>query len=342
MESNNVFKIASIYIGTVIGAGFASGQEIMQFFTRYGIHGLYGILLASLLFSLVGSFILLKVYHHKIQAYDQLIRSVLGSSLGKLIEGMLSLLLLSGYCIMLAGSGALFQQQFGLPKVSGILLMSFVTFIIFLFSIRGLAWINTVVVPILFIGIIGIGTKVVFNCGFTLSNEVGSTFNVYTGNWITSALLYVSYNSIGATVVMCSLLPLISNSKTAWRGGLVGGLGLGLLAMFLLLPTLILYTDIYGMEIPMMAIASRLGNPMETGYGILLWLAMLTTAISHGFVLIQTIEKRLPRHHVWNCLFFCMAAIPLANVGFKALVNTLYPVFGYMGIVIALLFVFKR
>ncbi|MTI57133.1 hypothetical protein [Geosporobacter ferrireducens] len=342
MESNNTFKIASIYIGTVIGAGFASGQEIMQFFTRYGIHGLYGILVASLLFSLVGSFILWKVYRYQIQSYDQLIQPVLGHTVGKMIEGLLSLLLLSGYCIMLAGSGALFQQQFGLPKLSGILVMSFVTFIIFLFSIRGLAWINMVVVPILFIGIMSMGIWVIFSCGFTLSNEVGSTFNVYTGNWITSALLYVSYNSIGATVVMCSLLPLISSPNAALRGGVLGGMGLGLLAMFLLLPTLILYTDINGVEIPMMAIASKLGSSMQIGYGILLWFAMLTTAIADGFVLIQTIEKHLLGRHIWHCLFFCIAAIPLANIGFKTLVNALYPMFGYMGIGVALLFVFKR
>lgn len=342
MERNNSFKIASIYIGTVIGAGFASGQEIMQFFTKYGIRGLYGILVASLLFSLIGSFILLKVYRYRIQSYDQLLRPALGSVIGSLMEGLLSLLLLSGYCIMLAGSGALFQQQFGLPKAFGILFMSLITFIIFLFSIRGLAWINTMVVPILFMGIIGIGTWVIFHCGLTLSNEVGSSFNIYTGNWITSALLYVSYNSIGAAVVMCSLLPLINSSKAAWGGGIMGGLGLGLLAMFLLIPTLILYTDIHGIEIPMMAIATKVGSPIKVGYGILLWLAMLTTAIADGFVLIQSIEKRMPTYHVLNCLIFCMAAIPLANLGFKNLVNTLYPAFGYIGIGIALLFFFRR
>ncbi|MEW9121408.1 MAG: hypothetical protein AB2421_01770 [Thermotaleaceae bacterium] len=342
MERNNTLKIASIYIGTVIGAGFASGQEIMQFFTVYGKHGLYGITLATLLFSFSSSYVLLKVYHRQIQSYHQWIQPIFGSGITRIFEVVLSLLLLSGYCIMLAGSGALLEHQFGFSKIVGVLLMSLVTFITFLFSIQGMAWINTMVVPLLFLGIITMGVWISIRCGFTMSNGTGAVLNTYTGNWFTSALLYVSYNSIGASVVMSSLLPLINNPKTAVKGGLLGGVGLGLLALFLLVPTLILYTDISGVELPMMAVASRLGAPIQRGYGILLWLAMLTTAISNGFVLIQTLDQHLPEQHGFNCFLFVLAAIPLANLGFKNLVTTLYPLFGYFGIGVLVFMLFRR
>lgn len=38
---NNVstFKVAATYIGTVVGAGFATGQEVLQFFNRFGAMG---------------------------------------------------------------------------------------------------------------------------------------------------------------------------------------------------------------------------------------------------------------------------------------------------------------
>ena len=32
----NVYKITFVIIGTIIGAGFASGQEIYTFFNKYG------------------------------------------------------------------------------------------------------------------------------------------------------------------------------------------------------------------------------------------------------------------------------------------------------------------
>lgn len=44
-------QIAFTYIGTVVGAGFASGKEIVEFFVQYGSQGLVGILLATGLLS---------------------------------------------------------------------------------------------------------------------------------------------------------------------------------------------------------------------------------------------------------------------------------------------------
>ena len=40
-------------IGALIGAGFASGQEIYLFFYRFGKNGLYGIILCSLIFGFI-------------------------------------------------------------------------------------------------------------------------------------------------------------------------------------------------------------------------------------------------------------------------------------------------
>ena len=36
------FSIAAVYIGAVMGAGFATGQELMQYFVRFGWAGLLG------------------------------------------------------------------------------------------------------------------------------------------------------------------------------------------------------------------------------------------------------------------------------------------------------------
>ena len=47
--------IAAVYTGTVIGAGFASGQEIWYFFSRYGPAGTRGLFLSTVLLSLLGA-----------------------------------------------------------------------------------------------------------------------------------------------------------------------------------------------------------------------------------------------------------------------------------------------
>ena len=46
-----IFNIVLVIIGALIGAGFASGQEIYAFFYSYGFNGLIGIIITFILIS---------------------------------------------------------------------------------------------------------------------------------------------------------------------------------------------------------------------------------------------------------------------------------------------------
>ena len=48
------FNIAALYIGTIMGAGFASGREAWQFFGVFGLQGYVGIALSGFLFMALG------------------------------------------------------------------------------------------------------------------------------------------------------------------------------------------------------------------------------------------------------------------------------------------------
>ena len=48
-----ILKTVFVLIGTIIGAGFASGKEIYLFFFQYGFNGLIGIIISSIIFSYI-------------------------------------------------------------------------------------------------------------------------------------------------------------------------------------------------------------------------------------------------------------------------------------------------
>ena len=50
---SNVFKFAGAYVACAIGSGFATGQEIMQFFSAQGIMSIVGTLVCMAVFCLV-------------------------------------------------------------------------------------------------------------------------------------------------------------------------------------------------------------------------------------------------------------------------------------------------
>ena len=47
----NILSVVCGYVAAVIGAGFASGQEIISFFVKYGKYSIIGVLLSCIIFS---------------------------------------------------------------------------------------------------------------------------------------------------------------------------------------------------------------------------------------------------------------------------------------------------
>ncbi|MTI46204.1 YkvI family membrane protein [Sporosalibacterium faouarense] len=330
MESKGWGKIASVYIGTIIGAGFASGQEIVQFFSIYGYRGIFGLIIATILFSSIGAIVLNRVYKNKIEGYEEFLLPLFGRRLGKGIELIITLFLFTSFCVMLAGSGAIFHQQFHISYNVGIYIMSICALLTFMFSVKGITTVNSILVPLLLIGITTMGVMVILREGVVFSNYNGAEITK-TGNWITSSILYVSYNSISAIVIMTSLLPIIHTRNAAIKGGIMGGLGLGLLALFIIIPTLILYTDICKLEIPMLKIAGSLGKNGSIIYTLILWCSMFTTAVANGFGFVRRASSFLNTNQRLLAVVFCIVSIPLAKLGFANLVTNLYPIFGYIG-----------
>ena len=67
----------------MVGAGFATGREIVEFFSRYGFIGLVGMLMAGYMLIFLGTKIM--VISAKIQAnsYEEFNEYLFGKSLGK-------------------------------------------------------------------------------------------------------------------------------------------------------------------------------------------------------------------------------------------------------------------
>jgi len=329
--NKDTFKIASIYIGTVIGAGFASGREIIDFFAVYGVKGILGMIISGFLFSFIGAFILSKVYEHNINSSGEMINFVFGDKLGFVVETIILFSLFIGFCIMLAGSGAIFEEQFGISKNIGISTMAILCFIIFLSGIKGFSIINSILVPILILGIVFLGSNVILKEGLMFSNFEGLDVT-NKGNFITSSFLYVSFNSLLLIVVLSSLLPIIPNKNVAVSSGILGGIVLGILGCNILIPLLILYTQIYDFAIPMLKICEYESSKYVHIFSFVLWIAMFTTAIANGYSFIENVTKKKDKKFI--SFLFCLISIPLANLGFSELVTTMYPIFGYMGGVI--------
>ena len=65
-----IFSIVLVIIGALVGAGFASGQEIFSFFYLYGKNGMYGIIIMGILMGILIYKSLKIIYKNDIYNYE--------------------------------------------------------------------------------------------------------------------------------------------------------------------------------------------------------------------------------------------------------------------------------
>ncbi len=332
-ESKNVLKVASIYITTIVGAGFASGQEIVRFFTSYYKGGFYGVLTAGILFAVLGYMVLDKVYKERIKNYDEFLFPTVGWLLGWVMEVVVIMFMLSVFCIMIAGLGSILSDKLNISFSLSVIIMTFICMILMLTDIKGVVALSTMVTPILITGIIGVGFYVIVFKDTAVFNVSGYFKNI-TDNWFFSALLYVSYNSIMSIVVMCSLLPYLKTRKTAIMGGIIGGLALCAIAFILNAAIFIFYPEVGLEEFPVLGIVEKYSRHLSNFYTFILWLAMFTSAVTSGYCFVDRIRSRLSLNSKLITVAACALVVPMSGFGFSNLISAIYPVFGYIGLFI--------
>ena len=327
--NRNWLKIAFIYVGTVIGAGFASGREIIEFFGAYGLKGIIGMVVSGILFSLLGGLLLVKIYSNKIAGFDDLVWRAFGNRLGKVLDAVMIMSLYTGFSVMVSGSGAIFKEEFGLSFDLGMIVMMASSFMIFLFRLKGLSFINSVLVPLLILGIVFTAFYLILGEGSNFYSHDMGTNLTHKGNFLTSSLLYVGSNSLIIITVFSSLLPMMDSKRTAVLGGVAGGIILYLLGLAILSIMLLYYPEVAAMDIPMLRISNHIGSFYRKFYAIILWIAVFTTAIANGSSFINRFSNS--RYKTLIAAAFCISSFPLAKLGFAKLVSLIYPIFGVIG-----------
>jgi len=329
-----VFGIAATIIGTVIGAGFASGREIMEFFGKFGISGGFGILLAV---AVMGLFI------HKVfrigsrlqtDSYQEFLRYILKPGWIAVVDFVLFLIMLMLVGVMFAGCGALFDElQWGYWP--GVALTATVALLVLFRDLPGLMGINAVVIPLMFLGTVGIVL-------FTFDN--GGAFPEISGQngyWILAALQFSAYNLVLALPVLISLSRRYARQAALAVGGWMGSVGLGVISLWIFLGLLAHFRLIRQAELPMVVLAKFLGKPAFFGYVLVLWGEMLTTLIANLFGLAKRLETLVHWPFQQNVVLLTGIGIAIGEIGFVNLVAYGYPIYGFLSFFLLVMVMLK-
>ncbi len=320
-------KIAAAYISTVVGAGFATGQEVLQFFTRFGITGTLGLAVATTLFVFFGYRIML--LGRKLHARSHLVViRFCAHRFAPILDGVIAFFLLGALATMLAGNSALFGMLFQNGFAGG-LLMAALTAMTVLGGFKGVVNSMSVVAPFLLAAVFITGIASLF--GTSSAPPVQTPGN--QPGWLFTALLYVSYNILLSIAVLSPLGAESQNTKAILFGALLGGIGLGLGA--LMIHSAMLHGPAAAMQgdMPMLYLAQSISPTFRLGYAMVLSAEIYTTATSSLFGFAARFANR-DNAKRWRAvvLVTTCVALMLSRLGFVKLVAYFYPLVGLCGI----------
>ena len=325
MKNKNSLNIISVILCTFIGAGFASGKEIYNFFGRFGIAGILGIFLSGVLTGLI-IFITIKISKNfKIENNVKFMEKIKAPGI---MYNIVNIFLLISFYIMIAGFAGYFKQEFNISLYIASGVLCFLLYIALINQIEGIVKINTYIAPILLSIMIYVCIK------YGKGNENIIYENVNWERAIFNAVLYSSYNSIILIPILVSLSKFVNSKKENVQISALSALIIIILTFGIYQVLINSNLDISTIELPVVAI---IDNKVEKVlYSIAIETAIFTSAISAGYGVLENLSKRTKENrkkYRFIVGLICILGIPISAIGFGNLVNTLYPVFGVLGLV---------
>ena len=318
-----VFIATYAYIAALIGAGFASGQEILCYFNRFGRYGFYGIIIAAFLFSAFAYIIFYTCIRIKAASFDDFLAIFPGKRASQIFRLLTGIFSFAVFAVMLSAFGEICSYTIGIPQKLGALIAAAVCAVILCRGPDGIITLNGFMGIILAIGI-------AYCCFYILRYR---EFHVFSyGSEITgNAFIYSGYNLVTVLPVLAVTSRRLHSGTDAAASAVISGIVLFIL-MALIFCILAIYAGRVNLgEFPMLTMAYRQNKALGIFYGSLLGASIITTLLSSAESVSEAFALRKKQLRAAAIAAF---AYLLSGVGFGTLVDTAYRISGIIGFVI--------
>ncbi|QOX81190.1 hypothetical protein H8R18_05115 [Nanchangia anserum] len=255
-----VLQTTLAFVGLVVGAGFASGQEVLQYFVSYGTAGLIGAGIAAILLGVAGAAILqLGSYYHAMEHTDVL-DSITRPWIARAIDIFVSLVLFCLGFVMIAGAGSNLKQQFGAPVWVGAAIVSVLVIVTGMLDVNKVTTIIGAITPFIIIFTLGVSVYAFATASTPLSelDELARSVASPLPSWPLALINYV-----GLALILALSMALVMggdqlNSRAAGLGGLIGGVTFGLMLVIAAGAIFVSVGRVKDSDMPMLAMVNEI------------------------------------------------------------------------------------
>jgi uncharacterized membrane protein YkvI len=331
-------QIAAVYVGTVVGAGFATGKEIVEFFSRFGFFGLISILMCGYLLVFIGSKFMRMAAFIQAKSYQEFNEYLFGKWIGSGINILMLIMLLGVCAVMLSGAGAVFEEQLGLPKNLGVFLTIFLSALVMLVGTKGLFAVNTFVVPLMISF-----SLMLMVISVRMPHFIDQLLFIPPADdgWktVVSPFTYTAFNLALAQAVLVPVATEIGDDWTIKWGGYIGG---GALTVILLSShfTLIMLPELEKYQIPMAVIMKNLASSFHWIFVLVIYGEIFTSVIGDVYGLDRQLKQYVEIPPLFSVVAIFSISYIISLIDYGRLLSYLYPLFGYVSLLfLALLWI---
>lgn len=335
-----VLTYAGAIMAFLIGSGFATGQEILQYYASYGFWGVFGTgTIVLVLISFVSVQFLVVGQREQFEKPSQIFEYYAGKYVGKFFDYFSILFVFLSFTVMVSGAGAVFEEHYNLPTwVGGIGLTVLVALTVW-FGLNSLVDVIGKIGPLIVVIAIALGIVGIVNAdtGLLAGHNMVADLEVQqaSSNWVMSGLSYVGFCMLWLAAFLTALGKTVPTQREARAGGLSGGVIFSLSCVIVGLGLLANIERVAGMQIPMLVLASDIAPFVASLISLMILAGIYTTAIP----LLWTVSSRFfpdgTKKYKYLTIFLAgLGTVIGLWVPFDQMVNIVYVLNGYVGAVL--------
>ncbi|TLM83738.1 hypothetical protein [Pseudarthrobacter sp. NamE5] len=347
MSLLRVFTYAGAILAFLIGSGFATGQEVLQYFTSYGYWGIFGTgPLVLVLMTYVAVEFLSVGQIRKFERPSLIFQYYCGKHLGSFYDFFSILFVFMTFTVMVAGAGAVFEEHYGMSKYVGGIGLAVAVGMSVWFGLKSLVDVIGKIGPLIALIAVTLGVLgIIHNPGGIAEGNVllpELQLTQSSTNWFLSGLSYVGFCMLLLAAFLAALGKTARSRREAVSGGAVGAIVFSGACIIIALGLLANITRVGSTEIPMLVLANDLSPVLASGISLMILAGIYTTAVP----LLWTVSSRFiadntPRFkHLTLALAAAGTVIGLV-LPFSQMVNIVYAINGYVGILLLALMLAK-
>lgn len=335
-DKKEILKYAGAFIAWMIGSGFATGQEILRFFSSYGYLS-YGVILINLVgFIFIGRTLLITGYEHRDEIGFSHFEYYCGKKIGKFYFWATPVILFCMMSVLFSAAGSTLSQYYGINHYVGAVLMASLVLGIYLIGFDGFVQVVSKIGPAVIVFCLAAGIISVFN-DFDKFLEVPKYTNELSktkiaSNWALGAVLYMSLNFITGSTYYTNL-GITARKLTSVKWGATIGATIIVIAIAIINTAILLNGEnLASLSIPTLYLARKINYIFGGIFSIVLILGMFSSCAATMWSICSCFFTKEKRKNNIFAIVITLLGLFIGLLPFSSLVSVTFPLMGYYGL----------